>query len=90
MSRLYEFELEDGGSVIVEVDEERAGERRVSRGDVISAAKEKLENTLDIVRPVSNAILQRLQAIATQMGLIILLLFMTFVIVLDVWKVTGH
>lgn len=33
---------------------------------------------------------QRLQAIATQMGLIILLLFMTFVIVLDVWKVTGH
>ena len=37
-------------------------------------------------KPVS----QRLQAIATQMGLIILLLFMTFVIVLDVWKVTGH
>ena len=33
---------------------------------------------------------QRLQAIATQMGLIILLLFMTFVIILDVWKVTGH
>jgi regulator of sigma E protease len=33
---------------------------------------------------------QRLQAIATQMGLIILLLFMTFVIVLDVWKVFGH
>lgn len=33
---------------------------------------------------------ERLQAIATQMGLIILLLFMTFVIVLDVWKVTGH
>jgi hypothetical protein len=23
-------------------------------------------------------------------GLIILLLFMTFVVVLDVWKVTGH
>ncbi len=33
---------------------------------------------------------ERLQAIATQMGLIILLLFMTFVLVLDVWKVTGH
>ena len=33
---------------------------------------------------------ERLQAIATQMGLIILLLFMTFVVVLDVWKVTGH
>ena len=28
--------------------------------------------------------------IATQMGLIILLMFMTFVVVLDVWKVTGH
>lgn len=33
---------------------------------------------------------EKLQAIATQMGLIILLLFMTFVVVLDVWKVTGH
>ncbi len=33
---------------------------------------------------------ERLQAIATQMGLIFLLLFMTFVVVLDVWKVTGH
>ncbi len=33
---------------------------------------------------------ERLQAIATQVGLIILLLFMTFVVVLDVWKVTGH
>jgi len=33
---------------------------------------------------------ERLQAIATQMGLIVLLLFMTFVVVLDVWKVTGH
>jgi len=33
---------------------------------------------------------ERLQAIATQMGLIVLLLFMTFVFVLDIWKVTGH
>ena len=33
---------------------------------------------------------EKLQAIATQVGLIILLLFMTFVVVLDVWKVTGH
>ncbi|MFO7653289.1 MAG: RIP metalloprotease RseP [Candidatus Krumholzibacteriia bacterium] len=33
---------------------------------------------------------ERLQAIATQMGLIFLLLFMTFVVVLELWKVTGH
>jgi len=33
---------------------------------------------------------ERLQAIATQVGLINLLLFMTYVVVLDVWKVTGH
>jgi len=33
---------------------------------------------------------EKLQAIAMQVGLIILLLFMTFVVVLDVWKVTGH
>jgi len=33
---------------------------------------------------------ERFQAIATQVGLIILMLFMTFVVVVDVWKVTGH
>jgi regulator of sigma E protease len=33
---------------------------------------------------------ERVQAIATQVGLIILLLFMTFVLVVDVLKVTGH
>jgi regulator of sigma E protease len=33
---------------------------------------------------------ERIQAIATQVGLIILLLFMTFVVVIDVLKVTGH
>ena len=33
---------------------------------------------------------ERIQAIATQVGLIILLLFMTFVLVVDVLKVTGH
>ncbi len=33
---------------------------------------------------------ERIQAIATQVGLIILLLFMTFVFVVDVLKVTGH
>jgi regulator of sigma E protease len=33
---------------------------------------------------------ERILAIATQVGLIILLLFMTFVVVVDVLKVTGH
>jgi regulator of sigma E protease len=33
---------------------------------------------------------ERLQAIATQVGLIVLLLFMVFVVVLDVWKMSGH
>jgi len=33
---------------------------------------------------------ERIQAIATQVGLILLLLFMTFVVVVDVLKVTGH
>lgn len=44
---------------------------------------------LEVVRG-GRPVPERLQAIATQMGLIILLLFMTFVVVLDVWKVTGH
>ncbi len=33
---------------------------------------------------------ERIQAIATQLGLIILLLFMTFVFFWDIWKVSGH
>lgn len=33
---------------------------------------------------------ERFQAIATQLGLIILLLFMTFVFFWDIWKVSGH
>jgi regulator of sigma E protease len=44
---------------------------------------------LEVVRG-GKPVPERLQAIATQMGLIFLLLFMTFVVVLDVWKVTGH
>ena len=44
---------------------------------------------LEVVRG-GKPVPERVQAIATQMGLIILLLFMTFVVVLDVWKVTGH
>lgn len=44
---------------------------------------------LEVVRG-GKPVPERMQAIATQMGLIMLLLFMTFVVVLDVWKVTGH
>jgi len=44
---------------------------------------------LEVVRG-GKPVPEKLQAIATQVGLIILLLFMTFVVVLDVWKVTGH
>ncbi len=33
---------------------------------------------------------ERWQAIATQIGLIVLLLFMVFVFVWDIWKVSGH
>ncbi len=44
---------------------------------------------LEVVRG-GKPVPERLQAIATQVGLIMLLLFMTFVVVLDVWKVTGH
>ena len=44
---------------------------------------------LEVVRG-GKPVPERLQAIATQVGLILLLLFMTFVVVLDVWKVTGH
>lgn len=67
MKRLVEFPLEDGTSLLVEVDEteEEAGLTRVSRHDpgVIERAQQTLEKSLDRVRPAAQYILEKLQGL---------------------------
>jgi len=57
MKHLVEFPLEDGGSVVIEVDEpETSGTVRASRGDTLAKAKETLEEALNNVLPVTKSV----------------------------------
>jgi hypothetical protein len=67
MKRLIEFPLEDGTSMLVEVDEpEQEGLERVSRHDpnVIERAQQTLEKSLDRVKPAAQYILEKLRELS--------------------------
>ena len=54
VKHLVEFPLEDGSSIVVEVDEsETIGTIRAGRGDTIAKARETLEEALDKVLPAA-------------------------------------
>ena len=61
MSELVRFELEEGGEVLVEVDEEAFGVARAARDkdEVIKAGK-KLEAALAVIHPAARAVLEAL------------------------------
>jgi hypothetical protein len=62
MKHLVEFPLEDGGSVVVEVEEpEREGAVRAGRGDAVIKAKETLEDALSKVLPVTRSVVEKLR-----------------------------
>lgn len=63
MKRLVEFPLEDGNTILVEIDEpDQGGLVKVSRaGDVISKASLTLEKSLEKVRPVAQYVIQQLR-----------------------------
>jgi hypothetical protein len=64
MKHLVEYSLEDGGSIVVEVDEpESEGTVRAARGDTIVKAKETLEDALDKVLPVTRSVVEKLRSI---------------------------
>lgn len=66
MKRLVEFPLEDGTSMLVEVDEpEQDGLERVSRKDpgVIERAQQTLEKSLEKVKPAAQFILEKLRGL---------------------------
>lgn len=63
MKRLIEFPLEDGTSMMVEVDEpEQGGLVKASRaGDAIVKAQQTLEKSLEKVRPAAQFIIRQLR-----------------------------
>ncbi len=63
MRRLVEFSLEDGNSILVEVEEpELGGLVRASRTDeVITKAKQTLEKSLENVKPAAQFVIAQLR-----------------------------
>jgi|SRR6266496_1154856 hypothetical protein len=62
MKHLVAFPLEDGGSIVVEIDEpETGGTVRASREDTIEKAKETLEDALSKVLPVTRSVVEKLR-----------------------------
>src|SRR2546430_14448577 len=64
MKHLVEFPLEEGSSIVVEVDEpELAGTVRAARGDTLAKAKETLEDALNKVLPATKSVVEKLRGI---------------------------
>ncbi len=65
MKHLVEFSLEDGGSILVEVEgPEMGGMVPVSRGEgVPEKARQSFEAALDKVRPAAQAIIKKLRSL---------------------------
>lgn len=65
MSELVRFELEDGGAVVVEVDDEVFGVQRAARAeDGVVQASRKLEAALAVIRPTARAVVDALGGLA--------------------------
>jgi len=67
MGRLVEFPLEDGGSILVEVDAAAAGPVTRGLGDrhgVTEQARQTFEQAIAQVHPAAQALLTRLRAVA--------------------------
>jgi hypothetical protein len=64
MKQLIEFPLQDGSSVIVEVEQPEGAVVKVGRpGEVAAKAKETLEAALDKIKPASEAIVTKLRGL---------------------------
>ena len=64
MKHLVEFPLEDGGSIVIEVDEpESTGTVRAAREDTIAKAKQTFEEAFNGVLPVTKGLVEKLRSI---------------------------
>jgi len=61
MKRLIEYPLEAGGSILVEVNEDAFGVVPASPNDGVVKATQTFESALEKVRPVAQAILDKLK-----------------------------
>ncbi len=67
MKRLVEFPLEEGGSIVVEVDEpETGGTVRAGREDTIEQARETFEDALNKVLPAAKTVVEKLRNMASR------------------------
>ena len=65
MKHLVEFPLEEGGSIIVEIDEpETSGTVRAGREDKIEKARETFEGALNKVLPAAKTVVEKLRTMA--------------------------
>jgi hypothetical protein len=67
MKRLVEFPLEEGGSIVVEIDEpETGGTVRAGRDDKIEKATETFEDALNKVLPAAKTVVEKLRSMASR------------------------
>ncbi len=63
MKHLVQFPLEDGSSIVVELDEpETSGAVPAGRGDIIARAKETLDDAFAKVLPVTKSVVEKLRS----------------------------
>lgn len=64
MKNIVEFPLENGNSIIVEVDEPAATDSRIGLGDKVAKnAQQTFESALERVKPVANAIMTKVRSL---------------------------
>lgn len=62
MKRIIEFPLENGDSILVEVDEPAAVDNRIGlRDEIVEKANQTFESALDKIKPVANVILTKVR-----------------------------
>src|SRR6266566_3989342 len=64
MKQLVEYELEDGSTILVEVDLPEAGLERAGRGDQIVKAKERFGDALEQIKPIAHTVFSKLGGLA--------------------------
>jgi len=65
MGQLIEFPLENGGSIIVEVEEPAEGMVPAARpGEVVAKAEQTFEAALDRVRPIATVLIRKVRDLA--------------------------
>ena len=67
MKRLVEFPLEEGSSIVVEIDEpETGGTVRAGREDNTEQARETFEDALNKVLPVTKTVVEKVRGMASK------------------------